>query len=88
MKLTSSVTPDTVPDSGSPLGGTPDEARNAIDLHPVGQDVTVYYDPSNPEEAVLYRHIEKGVIFITTAGGVLLLAGIWLTVLRLRRVFA
>lgn len=73
---------------GSPLGGRADEATEALNLHPVGKRVTVFYDPKNAEEAVLYRDIEKGVIFITIVGALTLMAGIALVVVRLKRKFA
>ena len=35
-----------------------------IELHPAGKKVTVYYDPANPEEAVLLNGVDGGPLFM------------------------
>ncbi len=50
------------------------KAQNFLAQYPVGQGVTVYYDPNNPEDAVLVR---------TAVGKLILIIGIIFTLIAL-----
>jgi len=52
--------------------GTPTKAQEALTRFPVGAQVSVYYDPTNPAEAVLVR--EEGAAKWALAGGIFCLA--------------
>ena len=38
--------------------------RRIVDRYPPGSDVTVYYDPSRPEEAVIVRGVSGAIVAI------------------------
>lgn len=73
---------------GGKVGGGQNKAYTAISSYPVGKDVTVYYDPNNPEDAVLERrmagatYLIMGIIFLFFAlasvciGGIVTIAGL------------
>lgn len=47
-------------------------AENKIEPYPVGKDVTVYYNPSKPEEAVLQKQSGATAYLLFGAFGVIL----------------
>ena len=50
---------------GGDVGGSHKKARQMLTPYPVGQRMTVYYDPNSPEEAVLERRMgSKGFLII------------------------
>ncbi len=50
---------------GGGIGGSHKKAVEMIAQYPVGKNVSVYYDPKNPEEAVLERRMgSKGMLII------------------------
>lgn len=51
------------------------QARQFVDDHPVGSDVTVFYDAAHPERAVLIRGVNAFGLIATGAGVALLIAG-------------
>lgn len=55
------------------------DAAGLVDAHPAGASVTVYYDPAQPEEAVLFPGIEGAdfmlVLFLTPFN--MLMLGFW-----------
>ena len=56
----------------------PSQARNDLACYPLNWQVTVYYDPSNPAEAVLERKVGNAsrTIFVTALGVVLISFGL------------
>jgi hypothetical protein len=51
----------------------PDEARRAIAPFPVGREVAVWYDPADPQRAVLVRGVPRAQILAAIAVGLSLL---------------
>jgi len=41
-----------------------DEAQRIVDAYPAGSDITVYFQPGNPEESVLERGGSEGQALI------------------------
>jgi hypothetical protein len=56
----------------------PSQARNDLACYPLNWQVTVYYDPSNPAEAVLERKVGNAsrTMFVTALGVVLISFGL------------
>lgn len=54
--------------------------RQILNRYPVGKQVTVYYNPSKPEDSVLERRLASTVYIALVAGCVLLALGLLLTV--------
>ncbi len=50
---------------GGDVGGSRKKANEMIAQYPVGKNVSVYYDPNNPEDVVLERRMgSKGLLII------------------------
>ena len=50
---------------GGKVGGNQKKAQASLVQYPVGKNVIVYYDPNNPEDAVLERKMSgKGMLII------------------------
>jgi len=60
---------------GLKSGGNRTKAEKAIAKYPTGANVTIYYQPDKPENAVLERSITKGLLF---SGILLILLGIFM----------
>ena len=45
-----------------------DQQQNIVDRYPVGKKVTVYFDPGNPQHAIIEHNIPF-VFYLTFAGG-------------------
>jgi len=48
-------------------------ARETVERYPSGQSIRVYYDPQNPQNAVIEREIGGGMMAFLVVGGVALL---------------
>ncbi len=76
---------DTVFHSAVRLSGNIQRARETVSRYPVGSEVRVYYDPDDPEAAVLVpgtaafsgAALAIGLFFAFTGGGQLLVGLIW-----------
>ena len=50
---------------GGSVGGSRNKADEIVAQYPVGKNLTVYYDPNNPEDAVIERKMgSKGFLII------------------------
>ncbi len=76
---------DTVSLSAVGVAGDLQRARETVSRHPVGSEVVVYYDPDDPEAAVLAPGVAAfsgmtlaiGIFFAVTGGGEVLVGLIW-----------
>ena len=55
------------------------DSKNLVENHPVGSEVTVYYDPASPEKALLYRNLSvgtwiNGIMFLVCGVGIAVIA--------------
>lgn len=49
---------------GESVGGSLKKAQDALAQYPVGKNMAVYYDPNNPEDAVLERRVSGKMMLI------------------------
>ncbi len=76
---------DTMSLAAARVGGNIQQARETVSRHPVGSPVRVYYDPDNPEAAVLAPGIAAfsgmtlamGIFLAVTGVGLVLVGLIW-----------
>jgi Protein of unknown function (DUF3592) len=54
----------------------PDAAERIVRSYPVGRDVTVYYDPADPNRAVLERKVASGSALLLGIAGIGLLVAV------------
>ena len=72
---------------GSVSSSSPGGAQRIVNSYPVDSRVTVYYDPSNPEESVLRPGRSAATYFFPIFGGVFALSGLSMLIF-LPKVFA
>ncbi len=60
---------------GTPAKNTLREAKKALAAYPYGASVTVYYNPENPQDAVLKRTLRGGALMLTLGSVFILSAG-------------
>ncbi len=67
---------------GGSVGGSRKKAQEAIAQYPAGKTVPVYYDPNNPEDAVIERKMGNkgfliaGIVFTLIGAGTACVGGI------------
>ena len=54
----------------------PDAAEKIVSSYPVGREVTVYYDPADPNHAVLERKVASGSVVLLGIAGIGLLVAV------------
>ena len=63
------------------LYGSPDSARKVIAKYPQGRQVTVHYDPAQPDTAVLEPENRQGTVAPFVISGVFAAAGVLMLIL-------
>ena len=64
---------------------TMSNARELLDKYPIGSEVSVYYDPADPDRAVLETGIKKNVYLLIGGGVVCFLLAIAILVSSLKK---
>lgn len=71
-------------DFGSVQTSDPSTARRVLKRYPVGLQVPVYYNPDDPQDAVLEPGLNGGSWFLPIFGGVFLVVGVGVFFLLMR----
>lgn len=69
---------------GSVQTSDPSTARRVLKRYPVGLQVPVYYNPADPQEAILEPGLDWGSWFLPIFGGIFLVVGVGIFFLLLR----
>ncbi|OHD65872.1 MAG: hypothetical protein A2176_03420 [Spirochaetes bacterium RBG_13_51_14] len=71
-------------DLSNTQSGDPLPSKRAVKRYPAGKEVTVYYNPTNPEECALEPGFEWSVLVMMFGGGAAFLFFAWMVIMALR----